>query len=90
MIHVYTWSNLDGILFCLWPKPGGVSEKKRLFVGGDPDIRSLTEIQLRAVLCLLTKQAKFKARAIFYSGNDYRDQGCPDGIRGKILLTLKS
>jgi hypothetical protein len=87
-LRIYVWANQDGLLFCKWDDIRIVQSRPRIFVGGSPAMSDLNDIQVRALLQLLYRDAdvlKRFSKAVFYSGNDWRDRGCPDGQRGKIL-----
>lgn len=85
--HIYTWSNLDGILLCLWPEPRRIINKPHIFMGGHTELSSLTDDQLRAGLQILMKDPSWKGRASFYSGNDWAKSGCPN-VRGPVIRKL--
>jgi hypothetical protein len=91
-LHLYVWTNSDGVLVCPWMDPAaGIDSSKRIFVGGGP-IHELNDLQLRSLIEIAFRDPnilKGKSCAIFYDGNDWKKKHCPDGKRGKKLLVLQ-
>lgn len=86
-LRIYVWTTRDGLLFCRWDDLRIVQSIPKVFVGGPPVLESLNDDQTRALLHILyggPLDKKF-THAVFYSGNEWAQQRCPDGRRGKII-----
>jgi len=88
-LRLFVWTNLDGVLVCPWTEME-LESQKRVFVGGGP-LHTMNHDQLVALVKLAFRDPDVcngKKTAVFYGGNDWNKQGCPDERRGKKLMVL--